>query len=52
MNAQVYKSRRDLMCVGRYAAKVMRNERSEMEHNRSEMSEAKWSITEAKCLQR
>ena len=33
------KSRRDLMCVGRYAAKVMRNERSEM------------SITEAKCLQ-
>ena len=33
------KSRRDLMCVGRYAAKVMRNERSEMEHN------------EAKCLQ-
>ena len=27
------------MCVGRYAAKVMRNERSEM------------SITEAKCLQ-
>ena len=24
------------MCVGRYAAKVMRNERSEMEHNRSE----------------
>ena len=26
------------MCVGRYAAKVMRNERSEMEHNRSEMS--------------
>ena len=39
------------MCVGRYAAKVMRNERSEMEHNRSEMSEAKWSITEAKCLQ-
>ena len=25
------------MCVGRYAAKVMRNERSEMEHNRSEM---------------
>ena len=40
------------MCVGRYAAKVMRNERSEMEHNRSEMSEAKWSITEAKCLQR
>ena len=27
------------MCVGRYAAKVMRNERSE------------WSITEAKCLQ-
>ena len=31
------KSRRDLMCVGRYAAKVMRNERSEMEHNRSEM---------------
>nr|DAW35345.1 MAG TPA: hypothetical protein [Bacteriophage sp.] len=31
------KSRRDLMCVGRYAAKVMRNEQSEMEHNRSEM---------------
>ena len=31
------KSHRDLMCVGRYAAKVMRNERSEMEHNRSEM---------------
>ena len=31
------KSRRDLICVGRYAAKVMRNERSEMEHNRSEM---------------
>ena len=31
------KSRRDLMCVGRYAAKVMRNKRSEMEHNRSEM---------------
>ena len=25
------------MCVGRYAAKVMHNERSEMEHNRSEM---------------
>ena len=25
------------MCVGRYAAKVMRNERSEMEHSRSEM---------------
>ena len=25
------------MCEGRYAAKVMRNERSEMEHNRSEM---------------
>ena len=25
------------MCVGSYAAKVMRNERSEMEHNRSEM---------------
>ena len=25
------------MCVGRYAAKDMRNERSEMEHNRSEM---------------
>ena len=25
------------MCVGRYAAKVMRNERSEMEHNQSEM---------------
>ena len=25
------------MCVGMYAAKVMRNERSEMEHNRSEM---------------
>ena len=25
------------MCVGRYAAKVMRNERSEMEHNWSEM---------------
>ena len=25
------------MCVGRYAAKVMRNKRSEMEHNRSEM---------------
>ena len=25
------------MCVGRYAAKVMRKERSEMEHNRSEM---------------
>ena len=25
------------MCVGRYAAKAMRNERSEMEHNRSEM---------------
>ena len=25
------------MCVGRYAAKVMRNARSEMEHNRSEM---------------
>ena len=25
------------MCVGRYAAKVMRNDRSEMEHNRSEM---------------
>ena len=25
------------MCVGRYAAKVMRNEQSEMEHNRSEM---------------
>ena len=25
------------MCVGRYAAMVMRNERSEMEHNRSEM---------------
>ena len=25
------------MCVGRYAAKVTRNERSEMEHNRSEM---------------
>ena len=25
------------MCVGRYAAKVMRNERSEMKHNRSEM---------------
>ena len=24
------KSRRDLMCVGRYVAKVMRNERSEM----------------------
>ena len=39
------------MCVGRYAAKVMRNEQSEMEHNRSEMSKAKWSITEAKCLQ-
>ena len=37
MNAQVYKSRRDLMCVGRYAAKVMRNEQSEMEHNQSEM---------------
>ena len=37
MNAKAYKSRRDLMCVGRYAAKVMRNERSEMEHNRSEM---------------
>ena len=31
------KSHRDLMCVGRYAAKVMRNERSEMEHDRSEM---------------
>ena len=31
------KSHRDLMCVGRYAAKVMRNEQSEMEHNRSEM---------------
>ena len=31
------KSHRDLMCVGRYAAKVMRNARSEMEHNRSEM---------------
>ena len=25
------------MCVGRYAAKVMRNEQSEMEHNQSEM---------------
>ena len=25
------------MCVGRYAAKVVRNERSEMQHNRSEM---------------
>ena len=25
------------MCVGRYAAKVMRNERSEKEQNRSEM---------------
>ena len=25
------------MCVSRYAAKVMRNERSEMKHNRSEM---------------
>ena len=25
------------MCVGRYAAQVMRNARSEMEHNRSEM---------------
>ena len=25
------------MCVGRYAAKVMRNEQSEMEHNRREM---------------
>ena len=33
----IKKSRRDLMCVGRHAAKVMRNERSEMEHNRSEM---------------
>ena len=33
------KSHRDLMCVGRYAAKVC------------EMSEAKCSITEAKCLQ-
>ena len=33
----IKKSRRDLMCVGRYAAKVMRNERSDMEHNRSEM---------------
>ena len=32
------------MCVGRYAAKVMRNVRSEMEHNRSEMP-AKGSIT-------
>ena len=32
------------MCVGRYAAKVMRNERSEMEHSRSEMP-AKGSIT-------
>jgi len=32
------------MCVGRYAAKVMRNERSEMEHNRSEMP-AKYRIT-------
>ena len=31
------------MCVGRYAAKVMRNERSEMEHNRSEMR--KYRIT-------
>ena len=31
------KSHRDLMCVGRYAAKVMRNEQSEMEHNQSEM---------------
>ena len=31
------KFRRNLMCVGRYAAKVMRKERSEMEHNRSEM---------------
>ena len=38
------KSHRDLMCVGRYAAKVMRNERSEMEHSRSEMP-AKGSIT-------
>ena len=25
------------MCVGRYAAKVMRNERSEMEYNRIEL---------------
>ena len=31
------KFRRNLMCVGRYAAKVMRKERSEMEHNQSEM---------------
>ena len=29
------------MCVGRYAEKVVRNERSGMKHNRSEMSEAK-----------
>ena len=31
------KAGRDVMCVGRYAAKVIGNERSEMEHNRSEM---------------
>ena len=37
MRNEKKKSRRDLMCVGRYAAKVMRNERSEMEHNRSEI---------------
>ena len=32
------------MCVGRYAAKVMRNERSEMEHNRSEMPAIDMSV--------
>ena len=35
------------MCVGRYAAKVMRNERSEMEHNRSEMPA---NIAEQICI--
>ena len=42
------------MCVGRYAAKVMRNERSEMEHNRSEMehnrSEMPAKVTKQICI--
>ena len=37
------------MCVGRYAAKVMRNERSEMEHNRSEMPA---NVAEQICIPR
>ena len=43
------KFRRNLMCVGRYAAKVMRKERSEMEHNRSEMPA---KVTKQICIPR